>query len=480
MYRHHLRNLKEWLHRPRRKPLVLRGARQVGKSTLVELFCAAETGRDLVTVNLERHPHLAAAFDTNDPATILNLVGAVSDTPLSERSILFLDEIQAAPSAFASLRYFFEDMPQRPVVAAGSLMEFMLSDHTFPMPVGRIEYLNLGPMTFTEFLKALGQDRLAQEIETFEWPSGEESPGPHPLIHKRLLELLRLYQFIGGMPEAVRVYSESGNLPAVSAVHAGIVDTWRDDFPKYAARRDLTRMLRVFHFAARHPGRKVKYSNVSPDDQSATVRRDIDLLEMARVIARVTHSQCSGLPLQADVNEKVYKLIFLDVGLMNAVCGLGWQTLASQTPTQLINAGPAAEQFIGQHLQFLLAERPNRELTYWLREGRSDNAEVDYVVELGGCIVPIEVKAGRAGTLKSLHQFVFEKRVSFAIRFHADLPALQTVDTEVRRGHGTERVRYGCCPCPSISWNGCPASSTDGEALSRSADLRLRGPTNDR
>ena len=138
MYRHRLRNLKEWLHRPRRKPLVLRGARQVGKSTLVELFCEAESDRDLVTVNLERHPHLAEAFATNDPATILNLVDAISDRPLSERNILFLDEIQAAPSAFASLRYFFEDMPQRPVVAAGSLMEFMLSDHSFSMPVGRI------------------------------------------------------------------------------------------------------------------------------------------------------------------------------------------------------------------------------------------------------------------------------------------------------------------------------------------------------
>ena len=448
MYRHQLRNLEEWLHRHRRKPLVLRGARQVGKSTLVELFCESEIDRDLVTVNLERHPHLAQAFASNDPAIISNLIDAVSDRPLSDRSILFLDEIQAAPSAFASLRYFFEDMPQRPVVAAGSLMEFMLSNHTFSMPVGRIEYLNLGPMTFTEFLKAVGQDRLAREIETFEWPSGEDPPGPHHLIHRRLLELLRLYHFVGGMPEAVRVYSESENLPAVSAVHAGIVDTWHDDFPKYAARRDLTRMLRVFHFAARHPGRKVKYSNVSPDDQSATIRRDIDLLEMARVIARVTHSQCSGLPLQADVNERAFKLIFLDVGLMNAICGLGWQTLASQTPTRLVNAGPAAEQFIGQHLQYLLAERPNRELTYWLREGRSNNAEVDYVVEFGGCIVPIEVKAGRAGTLKSLHQFVFENCVPFAIRFHAELPALQTVDAEVRRGHEAERVRYRLLSLP--------------------------------
>ena len=449
MYRHRLRVMREWLGRPTRKPLVLRGARQVGKSTLVRLLCAAEEAdRDLLTVNLERHPHLTETFASNDPTTILNVIEAASGQSLSERTVLFLDEIQAAPNAFVSLRYFLEEMPELPIVAAGSLMEFLLSDHSFSMPVGRIEYLDLHPMTFTEFLRATGEDRLVREIESLEWPPGAALPTPHPVVHQRLLELLRLYCFVGGMPEAVKVYAETRRLRAVSAVHANIVDTWRDDFPKYAARRDLTRMLRVFNFAARHAGRKVKYSNVSPDDQSATIRRDIDLLAMARVITKVTHSQCSGLPLQADVKEKVFKLIFLDVGLVNAICGLGWQTIADQTGSQLVNAGPGAEQFIGQHLQFLIAERPNRELTYWLREGRSNNAEVDYVCELGGHIVPIEVKAGLAGTLKSVHQFVAEKRAPFAVRFDANLPAVQTVDAEVRRGHGSERVRYRLLSLP--------------------------------
>ena len=439
--------MQEWLQRPGRKPLILRGARQVGKSTLVRLFCDA-ADRDLLTVNLERHPDLAETFASNDPAAVLDVIEAVSDRSRSERTILFLDEIQAAPSAFAALRYFFEEVPELPVVAAGSLMEFMLSNHSFSMPVGRIQYLDLGPMTFTEFLRAVGQSRLAREIETFEWTTGPEPRSPQPVVHRRLLELLRLYHFVGGMPEAVKTYAESASLRAVSAVHASIIDTWRDDFPKYASRRDLTRMLRVFNFAARHAGRKVKYSNVSPDDQSATIRRDLDLLAMARVIAKVTHSQCSGLPLQADLKEKVFKLIFLDVGLMNAVCGLGWQSIAGQTETQLVNAGPGAEQFIGQHLRFLLADRPNRELTYWLREGRSNNAEVDYVCELGGCIVPIEVKAGRTGTLKSMHQFVAEKRVPFAVRFDAAPPALHTVEAEVRHRSGAERIRYPLLSLP--------------------------------
>ena len=163
MHRHRLKDMLEWLQQPGRKPLILRGARQVGKSTLVRLFCEAESDRDLLTVNLERHPHLAGTFAGNDPATVLDVIEAVSGRSRSEATILFLDEIQAAPSAFASLRYFLEEMPELPIVAAGSLMEFMLPGGTFSMPVGRIQYLDLGPMTFTEFLRAVGQERLARE-----------------------------------------------------------------------------------------------------------------------------------------------------------------------------------------------------------------------------------------------------------------------------------------------------------------------------
>ena len=446
MDRRQLTDLRDWLYAPRRKPLIVRGARQVGKSTMVELFAEAE-GRDLRAVNLERHPDLAGVFASNDPTAILNRLDALADAPLARQDILFLDEIQSAPPAIASLRYFFEELPEQPVVAAGSLMEFALADRAYPMPVGRVEYLNVGPMTFTEFLRATGNGGLAAVIDEFDWPPQEDTSIPS-VIHERLLEQLRVYQFVGGMPEAVKVYRDSASLRAVGTVHASIVDTYRDDFPKYAPRRDMTRMLRVFNYAARQPGRKVKYSNVSPDDQSATIRRDIDHLAMARVVAKVTHSACSGLPLQADLKEGVFKLVFLDVGLMNAICGVGWETLAGKNTTELVNAGTSAEQFVGQHLQTLLARRPNRELTYWLREGRANNAEVDYVVELGGRIVPVEVKAGRAGALRSLHQFVAEKRPPLAVRFDAAPPSAQNVDAEVMSNGKSQRVRYRLLSLP--------------------------------
>ena len=451
MHRRQLDTLKDWLRSPYRKPLVIRGARQVGKSTLVELLAGEDdVDADLFTVNLERYPQLAQAFNGSNPREMLNLMQALTGAPaLSDRTMLFLDEIQAAPAAFSMLRYFLEDMPGLPVIAAGSLMEFVLSSHSFPMPVGRVEYLNMGPMTFTEFLAGIGESTLAEEVGGFEFDSADEAPqSPHPLVHKRLLELLKLYLFVGGMPEAVRVYAETHDLNAVGGVHSSIIETYRDDFPKYAARRDLARMLGVFNFAAMRAGQKVKYSNIFPDQQSATLRRDIDILAMARVIAKVTHSHCSGLPLQADLKENVYKLVFLDVGLMNAVCGLNWATLSGQTDNRLVNEGANAEQFIGQHLAEMLAQRPNRELTYWLREGRSNNAEVDYVAEFGGRIVPIEVKAGRAGALKSLHQFAAEKHPDIAVRFDLAEPSLQQIQARAITGSGATPVRYRLLSLP--------------------------------
>ena len=269
-----------------------------------------------------------------------------------------------------------------------------------------------------------------------------------PFLRRKLLAAMREYQFVGGMPEAVRVSADSRDLKAVRGVHASIVDTYRDDFPKYAARRDLTRMLRVFNYAAHHPGRKVKYSNISSDDQSGTIRTDIDLLSMARVVEKVVHSQCVGLPLQAHLKETVFKLVFLDIGLMNAISGLGWDAIQGQTELALVNASPGAEQFVGQHLQHLYADRLNRQLTYWLREGRANNAEVDYVVDFSGHIVPIEVKAGRTGTLKSLHQFVAEKHVPMAVRFHAEQPDVQTITAQASGKRGPQPVRYQLLSLP--------------------------------
>ncbi len=443
MQRQQLPFLTRWLHNKNRKPLVIRGARQVGKSTLVQLF-AEQQGMTLLTVNLERYPALASTFASNDPEKVLQQIEALPRMPpINEQALLFLDEIQAVPEAIPALRYFYEDRPQLPVVCAGSLLEFVLVAHQFSMPVGRVQYLHMGPMTFSEFLLALGENKLYQVVTEFQL--GDDIG---VLVHQRLLELLRSYYFVGGMPEAVAVFADTRRYQPVSDVHHSIIETYRDDFPKYGKYRDHHRMLDVFNFAARHVGVKVKYSNISREDQSAALKKDLELLCMARVISKVMHSHCSGLPLQASLDEKVYKLLFLDVGLMNAICGLNWRTLSQFDELKLVNEGAIAEQFIGQHLQALLADSPNRELTYWLREGRSTNAELDYVVALEGQIIPIEVKAGASGSMKSLHQFMAEKQAPFAVRFDAGLPAVSTVNASVNSNNQQQAVSYRLVSLP--------------------------------
>ena len=311
------------------------------------------------------------------------------------------------------------------------------------MPVGRIQYLHMGPMTFSEFLLALGEDKLFQVVSSYQY--GEMIGN---VVHQRLLQLLRSYYLVGGMPEAVAVFAESRSYQAVGAVHNSIIETYREDFPKYGGARDLNRMLHVFNFAARNVGIKVKYSNISRDEQSATLKKDIELLCMARVISKVVHSHCSGLPLQALLDERTYKLLFLDVGLMNAMAGLNWQSIANLDDTGLVNEGTMAEQFIGQHLQALLAETPNRELTYWLREGKAGNAELDFVVALGGKVVPVEVKAGASGSLRSLHQFMAVKQAPLAVRFDAALPQLTEVETQIQLEGNQQTVHYELLSLP--------------------------------
>jgi predicted AAA+ superfamily ATPase len=362
---------------------------------------------------------------------------------ISHDMLLFLDEIQAVPEAIPALRYFYEERPELPVISAGSLLEFALSDHQFSMPVGRIQYLHIGPMNFTEFLAALGEDKLYHFIMHYEL---EQEIGA--VVHQRLLQLLRSYYFVGGMPEAVAIFAETRSYREVSEVHNSIIETYREDFPKYAGSRNLNRMINVFNFAARHVGIKVKYSHFSRQEQSVTIKKDLELLAMARVISKVVHSHCSGLPLQADIDEKVYKLLFLDVGLMNAICGLNWRNLSQLDEMKLINEGAIAEQFIGQHLQALLTETPNRELTYWLREGRSSNAEVDYVLALKGNIIPIEIKSGATGRLKSLHQFMGNKQIPVAIRFDASLPTVNHINTVINVRQQRKKVSYPLISLP--------------------------------
>lgn len=443
MNRKQLHFLESWLKKRRRKPLMIRGARQVGKSTLVKIF-AELSSRPLAEINLERHTDLAALFSQNDPDALIDVLESLRNVPsINDQTLLFLDEIQATPEAIPALRYLFEDRSELAVLAAGSLLEFVLAEHDFSMPVGRVEYLHMGPMTFTEFLDAVGEYKLLEIVQRYE--IGEKIQN---VVHDRLMQQLRHYLFVGGMPEAVDVFANTRKLQQVGDVHSSIIDTYREDFPKYIGSRSLSRINSVFNYAARNIGNKVKYSNFASDEQSKTIKKDIELLCQARVLTKVIHSHCSGIPLQASLEEKIYKLLFLDVGLMNAICGLRWFSLEQAELTDLVNEGVIAEQFIGQHLIDMLSSLPNRELNYWLRQGRSNNAEIDYVIAMDGQIVPIEVKSGATGRLRSLHQFMGEKNLPVAIRFDASVPSSQQIQTTMMKNGESTPVDYRLISLP--------------------------------
>ena len=425
--------LHRWLDRRRRKPLVLRGARQVGKTTLVRQFAAA-SGMGLCEVNLERNLYLDRVFETLDTGRITRELEAVGGVRLAG-SILFLDEVQAAPHALQALRYLYEDRPELPVLAAGSLLEFTLADHPFPMPVGRIEYLHLGPMSYFEFLNATdpgaAEQLAALDLDT---PLAEAA-------HRRQLRRCREYLLVGGLPEAVLAHGETAGSPLeVAAVHRSIAETYQDDFAKYARGSQLVRLQRLFRSIPGSVGRKVAYHTLDADSRSGDVRDAIELLVKARICNRVIHSHCSGLPLGADIDPRTYKLLFMDVGLMNHVCGVDAPAVDAMDDTRLVNEGSIAEQYVGQELASFGGGERRPELHYWLRQARKGNAEVDYVISRGDWIIPIEVKAGRSGSMKSLLQFSHEKKPPLAIRFDANPPSLQTVRHTIRTADGLQPV----------------------------------------
>ena len=427
--------LSQWINSKHRKPLVIRGARQVGKSTLVRQF-AEKQGLVLHEVNLERHLSLSDLFKSQNTQQILRELEFISGKgPINTKgSLLFLDEIQAIPIALQTLRYFYEDYPELPVITAGSLLEFALADHSFPMPVGRIEYLFMGPVSFEEYISAKNEDKLFELLQNYLLE--ENFP---QTAHERLLELQRQYLLVGGMPEAVQRYLDTEDINQVFEVQTSIVETYRDDFSKYTTKNELLRVHKVFDHVPLAAGDKFKYSKVDLNSQAREVKKSVDLLAKAGIIYIIYHTDASGIPLKATVNDKVFKSYFLDCGLMNRICGINWISSNELVDQKFINEGRIAEQFIAQQLLYMgkLNERPT--LHYWLREGRSGNAEVDFVLQVNNKIIPVEVKGGMSGTLKSIQQFICQKAVPLAVRFDLNLPSFQHV-SHTTKYHSKDRL----------------------------------------
>lgn len=407
------RYLLDWKDRGHKIPLLIRGARQVGKSYVIEEFGRGHF-KNILCLNFELMPNAKECFKTLNPADIINKLQLVFNIHIDKDTLVFLDEIQECPSAILSLRYFKEKMPDQPIIGAGSLMEFAFRQENFRFPVGRIQFLNLEPLSFSEFLDASGNTALREYLAGITYKTLIDD-----VIHKRLLELLRIYIVIGGMPEVVNEYIKTGDILNCQRIQTGLLETYRKDFGKYANIAHHKYLQGVFDAVPRLAGKRIKYVNIDKETKSRDLKNAVELLSLARVISPIYASKASGLPLGAQAEKQRFKLAFIDVGLMQKACGLQVET-QTEVDIMHINAGAVAEQIVAQELKSYMDPYQENQLYFWVRDKRGSMAEVDYLFTKDKYILPIEVKAGKTGTLKSLYLFLEQKKAPLGIRLSTD------------------------------------------------------------
>jgi predicted AAA+ superfamily ATPase len=389
-----------------------------------------DTGRQLVEINLEKFLRLDGVFATFDLGKILPALEALARSRIRpESSVLFLDEIQATPHAIAALRYFYEELPDLPVIVAGSLLEFTLGEKPISMPVGRISYYHVRPLSFDEYLLAKGEDFFHEKLLKYSLEDHWD-----PALHERGLRLVREFMMVGGMPAALssRLAHEAGADDFVNEIQS-IIDTHKDDFAKYTRRLALLPVLQqIYDFAPRYLGKSLILKEVAPGVWHEYIRAAITLLEKSRVLLLAKKNDGSEIPLVAGLKDKAPKIFWLDVGLANRMLNFdpAWMALN----LDMVHAGQVAEQFVAQHLQWWLGAGSTPALHYWARSGETANAEVDFIVQLGTNIFPVEVKSGAAGSLRSMHQFLVKGHAPFGVRLDMDVPGLHPIDHEVRVG----------------------------------------------
>lgn len=426
--------LEDWLALPSRKPLVLRGARQVGKTWLVREL-ARTRKLALLEINLERDPNLAKAFEHADPQRVFEDLALLRDhRALPADSLLFIDEIQAAPEVLARLRWFAEEMPELPVVAAGSLLDFALAEFSHSMPVGRVSYAYVGPLGFPEYLEAHGQHPLLARLR--EWRPGSELS---PAVHGKALEWFDRFQMVGGMPAVVAADAQGADAKTCRSLQRDLLHTYQDDFAKYAGRTDVRVLRQVLLSVVASLGNKFVYSAVGDGVKLGSARRALEMLASARLCHLIPHTAANGIPLAAETNDRIRKAALLDVGLAHAF----WNTPALSAFPRWENLAPEirggiSEQMAAQQLHLLSGEfTRDGQLFHWRREG-GRTGEIDYLVEINGSILPVEVKSGASGAMKSLHQFMHDKNLPIAMRLDRNPPSLQPMKLSTTQGHPVE------------------------------------------
>ena len=407
------KELLKWMVRKNRKVLLIRGARQVGKTHLIREF--GKKFSDFVEINFDLHKKVHPFFDGDlDPVTIVkDLELYIGKKIIPGKTLLFFDEIQACKNAISSLRYFYELMPDLHLIAAGSLLEFTLSEIP-SFGVGRVESMFLFPLSFEEYLLELNGPDMVEMIKNASF-----NKPVNTVIHEKLIDQLKIYQIIGGLPEVVQSYIDNRDLLDCQRMINVLIQGYYTDFIKYKDRSPVARLKETIESVAKQTTSKFKYSNIG-SDSSNMYKESLEMLLKAGLVYKAYHTNASGNPLGSGVNPKFFKAVMFDTGVYQRLMNLNLSDYVTTDFNTIINRGQLTEIFAGSEIKKMKDPYSIDNLYYWHRESKSSQAEVDYVIEKNGKIIPVEVKAASGRKMKSMHLFMEEKKSDFGIRLCAD------------------------------------------------------------
>lgn len=400
----------EWKAETDRKPLLLRGARQVGKTSAIKNF--SSNFKYFLSINFDERRDYVKVFETtNGIEDVCEQLSLITGTPIiAGETLVFFDEIQVSVQALQMLRYFYEKMPELHVIAAGSLLEFALEEIP-AFGAGRVRSVFMYPFSFEEFLVAIGEYALI--------PKMLQADYQHPLqivIHQKLSGLYKKFLLIGGMPEAVRSYVKGDSILNIQRVLNDLIIALEADFAKYKKRFPGGRLTEVFRAIAYQTGQKFTYSYDKGSLSNVQIKEAIRLLSMAGIVYPVIHTAANGIPLGAEINPKKIKYLLYDTGIFQRLLGLELGDMMIQDDFTAINKGNIVELSVGLELIKNTDPFEPAHLYYWHREAQNSQAEVDYVIQSGNEIYPVEVKSGTKGSMQSMYLFMKEKKTMLGYR----------------------------------------------------------------
>lgn len=390
------RDLLAWKHRARRKPLLLQGARQVGKTWLVDEFGRAEYS-NYIHLNFEENPDLRTIFaKEKTPENLIETIGLLTGKKIPSRdTLIFFDEIQIAPEALTSLKYFYEQAPEYHIIAAGSLLGVSVCKQS-SFPVGKVHFLTLYPMTFIEYLMAAGEDLLARKLLELQEPDTLAEA-----VHNKLLDHYKKYLVIGGMPEVVQDYLDNRDIASARQIQQEILEAYQRDFSKYTDANQSIKTSAIWNSIPRQLARenkKFKYNAVQKNARAATFEQTIEWLRKAGLVYLVHNIRKPELPLSGYADYSKFKVYLHDCGLLAAMLDIPSEIIIKPTEIFTHYFGAFIENFAAQQL----VAHGHKDLFYWT--SKSD-AEVDFVLQIQDEVFPLEVKSGTSKNLKSLRSY---------------------------------------------------------------------------